>query len=376
MARPALALALLFVVGCSDDSDGRFTASRGGMVAMEVVAEGLDRPLFLTAPASDARLFVVEQPGRIRVVERGALLPTPFLDLTGRVSADGERGLRGLAFHPGYASNGYFYVDYTDLDGGTRVERYRVSADRNRADPASAKTILHVQPPLSRYGGGMLAFGPDGRLYVGVGDGGGEGHAQDPGSLLGKILRIDVDAGDPYAVPPDNPFAGRPDARGEIWAMGVRNPWRFAFDRGSGLFYLADVGQDQWEEVNVVASVAAGVNYGWDVVEGQECFRDKDWCDRKGLTLPVLQYSHSDGCSITGGYVYRGRRIPGLDGLYFYADYCRGWVRSFLHHGGAPVYQRKWEFGDLGNIVSFGEDASGELYLVSSDGRVFRMIVE
>ncbi|HEX2188453.1 MAG TPA: PQQ-dependent sugar dehydrogenase [Longimicrobiaceae bacterium] len=371
------ALALLLLAGCSDGGGSGPPDPTETGVRLEEVASGLSSPLFLTAPPADPRLFIVEQPGRIRVVENGALLPAPFLDIADRVSSGGERGLLGLAFHPSYAANGYFYVDYTDPGGDTRVERYRVSADRNRADPASAKTILHVPQPFANHNGGMVAFGPDGKLYVAMGDGGSggdpQGHGQDPGTLLGAVLRIDVDAGDPYAIPADNPFVGRAGARGEVWATGVRNPWRFAWDREAGLLYLADVGQSAVEEVNVVPAGAAGLNFGWNVMEGSRCFRPAEGCSRTGLVLPVLEYPHSEGCSVTGGYVYRGQRIPALRGHYFYADYCRGWVRSFRHQGGQAADRREWGFGDVGSVLSFGEDAAGELYLLSAAGRVYRL---
>ncbi|HEV2148312.1 MAG TPA: PQQ-dependent sugar dehydrogenase [Longimicrobiaceae bacterium] len=375
MIRFALALCLL--AGCSGD-DGSGPPDPGGEgVRLEEVARGLANPLYLTAPRGDPRLFVVEQPGRIRVVENGALLPAPFLDIADRVSSGGERGLLSVAFHPSYASNGYLYVNYTDRGGDTRVERYRVSGDRNRADPASAKLILQVAQPFSNHNGGLVAFGPDGRLYVGMGDGGSandpQGHGQNPATLLGAMLRIDVDAGDPYAVPADNPFAGRSGARGEVWATGLRNPWRFAWDREAGLLYTADVGQNAVEEVNVVRAGAAGLNYGWNVMEGSRCFRPAEGCSRDGLVIPVLEYSHAEGCSVTGGYVYRGSRIPALRGHYFYGDFCRGWVRSFRYDGNGAADRREWDFGDVGNVLSFGEDAAGELYVLSASGRVYRM---
>jgi glucose/arabinose dehydrogenase len=372
-----IVLAVLLLAGCSDDPGGTVDPPGGGEIRLTEVAAGLSGPVFLTAPRPDARLFVVEQPGRIRVVENGALLPTPFLDITDRVSSGGERGLLSVAFHPSYASNGFLYVDYTDRNGDTRIERYRVSADRNRADPASAKLILQVAQPFPNHNGGLVAFGPDGKLYVGMGDGGSGGdplgHGQNRATLLGDILRIDVDAGDPYAVPADNPFVGQAGARGEIWATGVRNPWRFAFDREAGLLYLADVGQNALEEVNVVPAASAGLNFGWNVMEGSRCFNPAEGCGRTGLVVPVLEYGHAEGCSVTGGYVYRGSRIPALRGHYFYADYCQGWIRSFRHQGGQALDRREWTLGDVDNVLSFGEDAAGELYVLSSNGRVYRI---
>lgn len=351
------------------------SAADTARVRLEPVATGLENPLFLTAPPGDGRLFVVEQPGRIRIVQDGRLLATPFLDLTDRVGSGGERGLLSVAFHPDYARNGRFYVDYTDREGDTRIERYRASADPNRADAGSAALVLRVEQPYANHNGGLVAFGPDGKLYVGMGDGGGSGdpqeNGQDPTTLLGALLRLDVDAAEPYAIPPDNPFAGRSSARGEIWALGVRNPWRFAWDRETGLLYTADVGQNRWEEVNVVPAARGGLNYGWDRMEGSHCFEPDD-CDRGGLLLPALEYSHDEGCSVTGGYVYRGTRIPALRGRYLYADFCEGWVRSFRYRDGAAMERRELPVDDVGNVLSFGEDAAGELYLLSSNGTVYR----
>jgi glucose/arabinose dehydrogenase len=364
---------LVLLAACSKESGGGTTN-----VGVEVVASGLDGPVFLTSPPSDTRLFIIEQPGRIRIVENGGLRSTPFLDIRDRVASGGERGLLSMAFHPSYASNGFLYVNYTDLNGDTRVERYTVSVDPNRADVGSAKLILGVAQPFSNHNGGLLLFGEDGKLYIGMGDGGSGGdplgHGQNRGTLLGAMLRIDVDAGDPYAIPSDNPFFGMAGAEGEIWAIGLRNPWRFAFDRDAGLLYLADVGQNQWEEVNVVLATTSGLNYGWNIMEGTHCFQPASGCDQSGLTLPVLEYDHGDGCAVTGGFVYRGRRIPSLQGAYFYADYCDGWVRSFRYANGGVTERQEWGFGDLGNIVSFGEDAEKELYIVSANGTVYRIV--
>jgi glucose/arabinose dehydrogenase len=361
-----------------DSTAGNGTGTTTTLRARAVVT-GLDRPLFLTAPAGDARLFVVEQPGRIRVVSGGNLLATPFLDLTDRVSFGGERGLLGLAFHPSYAQNGYFYVNYTDRSGDTRVERYRVSADRDRADPASASLVLTVAQPFSNHNGGMVLFGPDGMLYVGMGDGGSggdpQGNGQNTGTLLGKLLRLDVDhapAGAGYAIPPDNPFAATAGGarRGEIWAWGLRNPWRLAFDPPSSRLYVADVGQSRREEIDVAGAREAGVNYGWNRMEGSECYNASS-CDRANLRLPVAEYGREDGCSITGGYVYRGR-IEAIRGHYFYSDYCQGWLKSIrVADDGTVAERRTWDVGALGAVTSFGVDASGELYVVSANGRVY-----
>ncbi|HEU4585406.1 MAG TPA: PQQ-dependent sugar dehydrogenase [Gemmatimonadaceae bacterium] len=346
-------------------------------IVLTPVATGLSSPLYLTAPAGDARLFVVEKTGAIRIVKDGVLLPTPFLDLSDAVSAGSEQGLLSMAFHPDYATNGFFYVDYTDVDGNTQVVRYSVStADPDVADPASAKPLLSVEQPFANHNGGLLLFGPDGKLYIGLGDGGSGGdpfgNGQSLGTLLGKILRIDVDAGDPYAVPADNPFVGSAGARGEIWAYGLRNPWRFAFDPKSDRLYIADVGQGAWEEVDVVPADAGGENFGWNIMEGTQCFNASS-CSRNGLTLPVLEYSHADGCSITGGFVYRGSLAPDVVGQYFYSDFCAGFLRSFTFDGTSATQSITWEVGDIGNVQSFGEDAAGELYILSTNGTVYRV---
>jgi glucose/arabinose dehydrogenase len=379
MRRIGALLLLCGAAACSSgtEPDGTARDTLGTILVAEVVAGGLINPVYLTSPPGDARLFVVEQAGRIRIIEAGGLRPTPFLDISSRVLSGGERGLLSMAFHPDYDSNGLFYVDYTDTQGNTRVERYRVSADRNRADPNSATLILTVEQPFANHNGGLLMFGPDGMLYVGLGDGGSGGdpfrHAQNLGTLLGSLLRIDVDRAVPYAVPQDNPFVNRPGARGEIWAYGLRNPWRFAFDREGGMLYIADVGQNRWEEINAVPIGAAGVNYGWNILEGSECFNASS-CNREGLTLPVLEYPRTGGaCSVIGGFVYRGGRIPALRGHYFYSDYCAGFLKSFKLVDGKAEDHREWNVGNLGQVLSFGEDAAGELYILSANGRVYRL---
>ena len=347
-----------------------------GGLRLERVVEGLESPVHLTAPARDPRLFIVEQPGRIRIVKAGRLLATPFLDITDRVGFGGERGLLSVAFHPRYASNGFFFVNYTDRHGDTRVERYRVTRDPDRADPASARLILAVDQPYSNHNGGHVLFGPDGMLYVGMGDGGSggdpQGHGQNRADLLGDLLRLDVDHGDPYAIPPDNPFAREPGARPEVWAYGLRNPWRLCFDRASGLLIIADVGQDHWEEVDAVPADRAGVNFGWNAMEGSHCFKDPH-CDPQRFTRPVLEYGHDQGCSITGGFVYRGRRLPALTGCYVFSDYCKGWIRSVRIGGGVARERREWRGLHAGDVTSFGEDAEGEMYVMNQKGQVFRI---
>ncbi len=345
-------------------------------IELVVVATGLNSPVHLASPPGDQRLFVVEQGGRIRIIADGQLLGGSFLDISADVSSGGERGLLSLAFHPDYAANGHFYVNYTDPSGDTRVVRYTVSGDPNLADAASDKLILTVAQPFGNHNGGQVAFGPDGMLYIGMGDGGDAGDPQDHGqnrnTLLGALLRIDVDGGDPYAIPADNPFVGQAMTREEIWAYGLRNPWRFSFDATDGVLYVADVGQNRWEEVNAVVTTAAGVNYGWRVMEGTQCFNPSVGCDQTGLELPVLEYSHSQGCSVTGGYAYRGSALTGLAGHYFYADYCSGWIRSFKLLSGAATSPRNWSLGNIGRITSFGVDAANELYVLSDQGTVHR----
>ncbi len=344
---------------------------------LQVVASGFSSPLYLTSPPGDSRLFVVEQGGRIKIVANGQVLPTPFLDVSAIVASGGERGLLSVAFHPDYAANGYFYVNYTDQSGDTQVARYTVSGNPDVADPQSAKQILSVSQPFANHNGGLVTFGPDGMLYVGMGDGGSAGdpldHGQNKGTLLGALLRIDVDGGDPYAIPPDNPFVDQQGARGEIWAYGLRNPWRFSFDAPEGLLYIADVGQNSWEEVNVEQATSPGLNYGWRLMEGTHCFNPPADCVQPDLELPVLEYDHAEGCSVTGGYVYRGSSLPDLQGHYFYADFCAGWVRSARLGEGMPSGVRQWDVGPIGPITSFGVDASGELYVVAGLGTVYRI---
>jgi glucose/arabinose dehydrogenase len=380
----ALALPASLSAACGDDAPNPSDPPDGTVpVGLQEVASGLTVPLYLTAPPGDpTRLFIAEKGGAIRVVKDGALLPIPFLDLTGRVSTGAEQGLLGLAFDPAYADNGRFVVHYTDAGGNTVVSLFWVSAeDADRADPASETIVLTAEQPFSNHNGGQILFGPDGMLYVGLGDGGSGG---DPGGrgqaltdLLGSILRVDVRTGTGYTIPPDNPFLGRPDASPEIWSFGLRNPWRFTFDPATGDLYIADVGQNAWEEVDVVpasAGAGRGANFGWNVTEGRHCYASND-CDLTRFTLPVLEYGHGEGCSVTGGYVYRGAAIPALQGHYFYADYCQGWVRSFRLQDGQAVEPQQWPtLAPGGPITSFGQDAAGELYVLSAEGRVSRIV--
>jgi glucose/arabinose dehydrogenase len=317
------------------------------------------------------RLFILEKAGRIRIVQDGKLAPVPFLDITNQVRSSGsEQGLLGLAFHPDYARNGLFFVNYINRQGNTVIARFKVGADPAQADPASEAVVLTIDQPAANHNGGDLVFGPDGYLYIGTGDGGREGdpfgNGQNGQTLLGKILRLDVDGGQPYAVPRDNPFLSDPGVRPEIWAIGLRNPWRHSFDRLTGDLYIADVGQDTYEEIDFQpAGDRGGENYGWSIMEGMHCYPESRSCDQKGLTLPVFEYDHSQGCSITGGYVYRGQEFPFLAGVYLFGDYCSGRIGGLIRAGGGQGdWQGRWLAQANIRLTSFGQDEAGELYLV------------
>jgi glucose/arabinose dehydrogenase len=349
-------------------------------LAAQPVVTGLTNPVFLTAPPGDTRLFVVEQPGRIRIVKGGQLLTAPFLDISTRVSYGGERGLLSMAFDPGYASNGYFFVYFTNTNGDITIERYGGAAGADVASATPTPVIVIAHPGASNHNGGLVTFGPDGFLYAGTGDGGGagdvSGNAQNLNVLLGKLLRIDVRTL-PYTIPATNPFVNQAGRRGEIWAYGLRNPWRYAFDRrataaGSDLF-IADVGQNAYEEIDVVSSSAGGINYGWNLMEGTHCYPAGATCSSTNFRLPVFEYDHSRGCSITGGMVYRGAALPEVNGHYFYSDYCTGFLAS-LSGANGTFSSRDWDVGTLGNVLSFGEDAAGELYVLSGSGTVYRLV--
>lgn len=351
----------------------------GKSVQLTKIASGLRRPvLALAAPGEPGRLYVVEQLGAIRVVEGNATRKEPFLSLLGQVSTGNEQGLLGLAFHPRYAENGRLYVHYTDRDGDTRIVEFRASADRKNVDPKTARELLHVEQPYANHNGGHLLFGPDGQLYTGLGDGGSAGDPKGSGqnrkTFLGKLLRIDVDT-----------------ARAEIVHLGLRNPWRFTFDAVTGDLFIADVGQNQWEYVHALGGDdRRNHNFGWNIMEGTHCFRART-CDKRGLTPPVVEYSHEQGCSITGGVVYRGKALPELAGAYFYADYCTTLLRSFRFtrdpsdtapgSGRVPGFVRDhWNWraaldprGQLSQISSFGTDSEGELLVVSLTGTIWRL---
>ena len=348
-----------------------------------LIAGGFSSPLDLQVPPGDhARLFVVEQNGRIRIVRGGAIVQTPFLDISDRLSSGGERGLLGLAFHPGYPANGRFFVNYTDRSGNTRISEFHLSSNPDVADADSERLLLFVQQPFPNHNGGGLAFGNDGMLYIGLGDGGSGGdplgNGQSLDTHLGKMLRIDIDHANPYAVPGDNPFVSTPGAAPEIWAYGLRNPFRFAFDRPTGDLYIGDVGQNRVEEIDVgLASRHGGENYGWNIMEGSDCYDPPTGCSTAGLTLPVLDYTHSEGCSVTGGFVYRGCRMPGYQGTYFYGDYCSAFIRSFRFQNGAVSDMRDWTSAvgqGIDQISSFGVDTDGEIYIVDYTGEVYKIV--
>lgn len=355
-------------------------------VGVEAVAKGLNQPLGAVAPNDGSnRLFIVEKGGVIRIFTKGALVDKPFLDITDRVDSSGsEQGLLGLAFAPDYAKSGLFYLDYIDKNGNTVVSRYKVTEDANAADAGSEQVVLRQQQPYPNHNGGQIAFGPDGYLYIGLGDGGSEGDPNKIGqkhdTLLAKILRIDVDpahkpADAAYAVPNDNPFIGKQGFKPETWAYGLRNPWRFSFDKQTGDLYIGDVGQDKIEEIDVQpARDKGGENYGWSIMEGNSCY-NADSCDETGLTLPVAEYTHQEGgCAVTGGFVYRGGQFPALQGVYFFSDYCSGklwglgrdangkWVKSAPIETGAAV-------------SSFGQDEAGELYLCDLNAGILYHLV-
>jgi glucose/arabinose dehydrogenase len=344
------------------------------------LVSGLDQPEgLMNAGDGSGRLFILEQGGLIRILKDGALLPTPFLDLTQKVDCCGEKGLLGLVFHPNYLQNGFFYVDYTEKTGNqlfTVIARYSVSAnDPNQADPNTEMRMLHIKQPFQNHKGGQLAFGPDGYLYIGMGDGGSEGDPDGNGqslqTLLGKILRIDVDHDEPYAVPSDNPYVNG-GGLWEIWASGLRNPWRFSFDRLNGDLYIGDVGQDAWEEINWLrADSSGGVNFGWSFFEGTHPYRGSPPAAIK-FVMPVAEYSHDFGNAVIGGYVYRGIDLPAWQGVYLYGDYGSGRVWGLLH-----LKDGSWQNAEMfqtgRQISSFGVDENGEIYLVDNAGSILML---
>lgn len=363
------------VAGCG--GDGATTLS----LALTPVAGGLASPTVIAhAGDGSGRLFVVEQRGSVRIVNSGGtLLPAPFLDISGRLVSGGEQGLLGLAFPPEFSAKKYFYVNYTRADGATVVSRFLVSANPDLAASTSEQVILVVSQPFANHNGGQLTFGPDGMLYVGLGDGGSGGdplgNGQNKGALLGKLLRLDVEAGvAPYRIPAGNPFVADTTARGEIWALGLRNPWRFSFDRLTGDLYVADVGQGSWEEIDFQAATAGGgANYGWNVLEGPACYSPSAGCTPPpAYSAPVAYYGHDLGCSVTGGHVYRGPGNPGMHGIYFYGDFCSGRLWGLRRVGIAWQTELLKETG-LG-ISTFGEDEAGRLYVADyTTGTIYRI---
>lgn len=398
--------ALLAAVVACGRSDQKTTDESGfiasGTIRIESVASGLERPVYVTAPSGDARLFVVEQAGLIRVVKDGSALSTPFLDIRSQVHNDSEQGLLSMAFHPHYRANGYFFVYFLDRNHHIRIERFRASANPDVADSASSLPILSVDKPGWEHNGGMVRFGSDRMLYIGTGDGGNSPklstNAQNRKSLLGKLLRLDVNGREPYGIPAGNAFPDGKGGRPEIWASGLRNPWRYAFDSAVSLIYIGDVGQGHREEVDVAPSNRPGANFGWNVMEGSVCyftfggqgpvwgkfgraywgmrkvFGSLPFCRRGRFQRPVLDYPHSAiGCAIIGGSVYRGRNIPKLAGRYVFSDFCGHWVRSFKYSNGEATEKLERRTADIGQVVSFGEDGFGEMYIIGDKG-VFRMV--
>jgi glucose/arabinose dehydrogenase len=330
------------------------------------IASGLDRPVDIQ-PDGSGRLFIVEKLGHIHIFQNGTLVETPFLEIEDPVNnTANERGLLGLAFHPGFDQNGYFYVNYTGRGGNTFISRFQASGDS--ADPASESILLTVDQPFPNHNGGTLNFGPDGYLYAGLGDGGAAGdpfgNGQSLDTLLGKILRIDVDSAEPYAIPADNPFGD------EIWAYGLRNPWRMSFDSATGDLYIGDVGQGEWEEIDIIpAGSAGGQNFGWDYREGAH---DYEGGGPPGMIDPIAEYSHAGGgCSVTGGYVYRGAMAE-WNGIYLYGDYCSGFIWGLIRT--SDGWQTQLLFDTAFSITSFGQDENGEIYLADDNGGIYMLV--
>jgi len=336
-------------------------------VALKPVVSGLEKPNYLTQEPGGP-LIVLSQKGQIYALRNNNLLR--WLDISKKVSCCGERGLLGIAFHPQYGKNHRFFINYTDRRGRTVVEEYRSGKP--------VQIILTIKQPYANHNGGHLAFGPDGYLYIGTGDGGSKGDprqlAQNPSSLLGKMLRIDVDHGKPYAIPADNPFTNNPRYKPEIWALGLRQPWRYSFDRQTGDLYIGDIGQDNWQEIDFVPAPPGdngGLNFGWNIMEGNHCFKPPKNCRQAGLTTPIVEYDRQSGCAVIGGYVYRGQAIPELQGAYIFGDHCQGTIW-------AARWKSGWKTDLLLNsklqISSFGEDGAGELYVVDYQGGVYKLV--
>ena len=351
------------------------------IIGVQPIVTALAQPVAIThAGDGSGRLFITLKGGKVIIYDGTKVLPEPFIDLSSLVSTNSERGLLSVTFHPSYESNGFFFVDYTNTDGDTVIARYSVSNDPNVADQSSALVLLKITQPYQNHNGGQLQFGPDGYLYIGMGDGGSGGdpqnNAQNPGTHLGKMLRIDVDGGVPYAIPASNPFVGNPEVLDEIWALGLRNPWRFSFDRQTGDLFIGDVGQGTWEEVDFQPTTSlGGENYGWRLMEGTHCYNPSTDCNDGTLVLPVIEYDHSVGCAITGGYRYRGSLNPALFGTYFYADYCTGLIWGATEDG-----NNAWMITELLDtdfrITTFGEDQAGEIYIADYQGGAIYHILQ
>jgi glucose/arabinose dehydrogenase len=349
-------------------------------VSLQPVVSGLSAPVdFQSARDGTGRLFIVEQGGTIRIVKGKKLLPTPFLNISSIIVSGGETGLLGLAFHPSYKTNGRFFVNYTRRVNGqlqTVIAEYHVSAaNPNLADPNSGQVLLFFDQPFDNHNGGQIAFSPDGFLYIGTGDGGSGGDPQGNGqkltTLLAKMLRIDIDHGAPYTIPADNPFVGVSGARTEIWAYGFRNPWRFAFDKMSKRLFVGDVGQGAWEEVDLVTK---GGNFGWVIMEGKHCYPPPGTgCDETGLILPISEYSHSEGNAIIGGYVYRGKAIPALKGLYVFGDFGSGQIWT-LQETQPGTWTRAPLLSAGFNISAFGRGGNNELYVLAYGGTLYKLV--
>jgi len=349
-------------------------------VKLVLFESGFELPVYLAnAGDGSGRVFVVEKAGLIKVIKNGKVSEEPFLDIVRKVGSKGsEQGLFSVAFHPRYEENGRFFVNYTDLGGDTVVSEFKLSSDPDRGDPASERVLLRIDQPASNHNGGQIQFGPDGYLYIGTGDGGSAGdpwgNAQNLSVLLGKMLRIDVDRGEPYGIPRDNPFRGVSGARPEIWSYGWRNPWRFSFDPETEDMYIADVGQNKWEEVDFQsAGSKGGEDYGWNLFEGSYEYKLPKGYDTSGISFPVAEYNRGEGCSVTGGYVYRGKRSPGLNGTYFFSDYCSGRLWGLRKK---PDGSWEWaEFLKTGlSVSSFGEDEAGEVYIIDfGKGGIYRI---
>ncbi len=364
------------------------TADAATTLNLEMVGANFSSPIFLTSPNADNRLFIVEQGGKIKIIQNDTTLTVPYLDISPSIVSGGELGLLGLAFHPNYVSNGYFYVNYTASINNqtyTKICRFKVdTTDSNLADISSEVLLLQQLQPFDNHNGGMLAFGPDGYLYAGFGDGGAGGdpnnNGQDGSTLLGSMIRIDIDSAVPYAIPVDNPFVSDISTLDEIWAIGIRNPWRFSFDRLTGDLYIGDVGQQIIEEIDFQPSSSqGGENYGWRLKEGSACYNPSSNC-ASGVTLtePIYDYTHNGThCSVTGGYVYRGSCLPEFSGMYFYADFCSATIWSFKYSNG--VLSDSTEYAPTipqSLIASFGEDSNGELYIISLNGNIYRIVPE